>query len=69
MTDFVSDMTATIYLLVCYQKTSYPVNTFVFLLITMEFTIVQLILSFWIDFGTKLVQIMAKEFAKTPILG
>ena len=29
----------------------------------------KLILSFWVNFSTKLVQIMTQEFAKTPILG
>ena len=28
----------------------------------------KLILSFWVNFSTKLVQIMTQEFAKTPIL-
>jgi len=38
------------------------------LLALYQFYSFQLILSFWIDFSTKLVQIMTQEFAKTPIL-
>ncbi|MBU6391317.1 MAG: hypothetical protein KGQ83_03680, partial [Planctomycetes bacterium] len=39
------------------------------LLVVYQFYSFQLILSFWIDFSAKLVQIMTQEFANTLIIG